>query len=227
MINSLYAIPKGIPPEYSHGINLYMWIGVTALLLINFVLFLIRARKVKDIESQRQLLNSYGIFCLGQAGVHIFFLLAFNLTENYDIYINIAYVCGTVALLPVTYFMEKYILPQSRHFFFIVAFCLMAVTIYALFDASQTEFSRSVQRIASPVIFGMVAILCIYMIIKSSGFLRKRAFMIMIGLGIMSVAMLLDSNEFVIDQTFPLWISPSVFAVGTILFGFSMGQESK
>jgi hypothetical protein len=219
----IIEIPPGIPTEYLHGMNLMLWlIGIIILIIASGMVF-IEARQVKtESSSQNWILWSYGFFAIGNALTHILFIFAFNFVQFYDPLVNLAYIAGISGFLPFVVVVEKYILPQTKHIFTIIAIIINLIVIYPLFDQSQTEFSRITQKVGSPIIFGVFACLIIYLIFKSSGSLRKKSLMIFIGVGILSIALILDSNELVITQSPPLWVTPIIYDIGALGLAISL-----
>lgn len=168
-------------------------------------------------------------------------------TLLYFQFVFLGYICSILAFVNLMYFGEKYVIRMERHYvsiMVIIAVIIDAIIVLSLpilvdlyaqsaFGSgySPAEYEQSVLlltgvvRIFNYVIqytcIGIVLMLYIYLIMKSTGKVRRNSIITLLGLAIASAAALLETDALLSSGAIPPWLSPALFAVGISVFAFS------
>jgi len=237
----LLQIPETMPDEHYrpiniHGvINLYAYI-IYAVLLIGFgIYFFIQAKK-QELESVKRLKIGLGIFGVCYGASRILFILMFNINPDlfYNMFAALAYSVGMVGFTAMIWALEK--VKYKKRYFFLIA---LATTIIVIISAAivinltltgitATELRVSmlyVIYIGSGVAMILIIFLYISLIKLSTGIVRKKAIYSFLGLVIMTIGILLDSQLFLAVEFIPIWVKmdlvPIVTIIGYLLFAIN------
>ncbi|MHA1149946.1 MAG: hypothetical protein ACTSR8_17045 [Promethearchaeota archaeon] len=214
----ILQVPEGFPDGYYEGISLYLWFGTITFFFIAFILFIIKGRKL-DLKSQKMLFYGYSMASLGLGFTRVFFLLGVHIPDQYDFFTTLGYLSSLAGLIFWLYILENYLVPKTKKLFTIVSVIAFLVSVVALLSPLPREFALNIQYILLPFSLSAIAVLYIYIIIKTTGDVRVKAIWILIGLVLIAVAQILDGEAFITAYpTFPLVIPPLVMMVGILLY---------
>lgn len=206
------------------GISLPFWIGFLAICFIAALLFFVQGKRL-EMKSQKMMNLGWGIFFIFFALLRIFFMLGIFMgeptatLEEYDLYTNIAYVVGLFGIICLLYVLEKYMTPQTKRIFLIITVAAFVICLVALVIPGGRDIALDVIYVLMPVAIGFIAIIYIYLIIKTTGALRKKCIWIFISLLIIVIGHLMDTQFFIgAFPTIPLFISPLIMSAGVIVF---------
>lgn len=215
----ILAIPKGFPDGYYEGISLYLWFGTIALFFLACVLFIMKGRKL-DLKSQKMLFIAYGIASLGLGFTRLFFILGVHIPDQYDFYTTLGYLSSLAGIIFWLFVLETYLVPKTKKIFTIISLIAFTISTIALVSPLLSrEFALQLQYILLPFSLGAIAILYIYLILKTTGEVRVKAIWILVGLVLIAIAQIVDGEAFITAfPTFPLVIPPIVMMLGIGLY---------
>ena len=216
---------------YYVGIPLILWIICMGLFFFGFILFLIEAKK-SELKSQKMINKAYGIFLLCMGLTRIFFILGvyFYLPtlcdDCYDFYTTLGYISAIAGVAFWLYVAETHLIHKTKKLFTILSIILLALSLIVLFGIIfpdlaiiDRDLSLELQTYLMPVAVGILGILYIYLVIKTTGTVRKKIFWVIVGLLMIAAAQILDGEGFITSlPNFPLEIAPLIMITGLILF---------
>jgi hypothetical protein len=205
---------------YMRGVNLISWIiAITVMYVANYIFFL-RAKRT-DLDSQKALFRSFGLF-FGIMGItRICFVFAYFIEPYYNLLLSIGYTTGAISLLPLILTLEKYLITQTKRFFSIVGIILTILGVVFLvltfFTPTISEVSRSLQNVGMPILALAFVILYSIVIKYSTGTIRTKAIMTLLGMFIFVAGILFDSETLLEQNPATMHIAPIVFSIGIII----------
>nr|MDO8108865.1 hypothetical protein [Candidatus Sigynarchaeota archaeon] len=214
---------------------LIVFIGI---LLVGFVWFMVKARTMESPQARR-IQQGYGLFGLTYAFTRIFFLLSDyergshlgTVTQLHLIWVGLGYSVTFVSLLVIYYTVEKQIL-NRKPILTVIALgsfivCLVSLVMVILNIGVDLVNNNGPQKIAQYTLyitgsFLAIGIAALYIVIarNSSGDVKKKALLSLIGLLIMFGGLLMDMDALSalgIDAI-RFYLSPLLFIVGTSMF---------
>lgn len=218
----MFEIPeafRGI--GYLEGPELYLWFVAVGLLWLGFVLFMTKAPKV-ELKSQKMHYIAFGFFSLMFGITRVLFITAVFIPDYYDFFTTLGYITSLTGIIFFLYVLETYLVQKTKRIFFYISLVMFVSSTIALFGGASRYLALQIQYILLPIVLGAVAILYIYLIVKTTGTLRKKIIGILLGMIFIALAQILDGEAFISAfPTFPFVIAPLVLIGGTILFYFS------
>jgi len=195
MIN---ALPAGTPDIYYHGINLYADLAsIIIFIAAGLVLF---RKNEEDVEYFKRLKMAWGIDFVFFATCKILWILAVWFPDYYDIYVEIGYVCGDVALFPMIYVNEHHLIKKTRHVFSIIILGMIVLMILGFLGLFERHVLLTIQDIMVSTMEGFVIIIYMYLAFTSTGVIRKDAVLMITSLLFMSLGILFDTEQIVIAE---------------------------
>jgi len=223
-----------MPAEhYAPGtLNLYLFMAFTVILWIFGVIFLLRARK-QDIEGAKRIQLAFGLFGIFYGLCRLFFILMFqdftNPDQNYNLFASIAYSFGIVGFTAIIWSLEK--VKYKKNYFFMIGLLVTIITIggtviIALRIAPEIRTTLLlVIFIGVPISALIIFILYIFLIKKSAGVVQKKAIYSLLGLIIMFVGIVMDSQFVLAMEEIPLFIRmdlvPIICIIGYLMFAIT------
>ena len=219
-------------------LNLYFFIAFTVILWIFGVIFLLKSRK-NEIKGAKRIQLAFGLFGIFYGLCRLFFILMFqdfmNPDLNYNFLASMAYSLGNVGFTAIVWALEK--VKYKKNYFFLTILAVTIITIggtiiigfgiiSGLGIAPQIrETLLLIIFIGVPISGLIIFILYIFLIIKSAGIVRKKAGLSLLGLVIMFIGIVMDSQLFLgLDQV-PLWIRmdlvPIICIGGYLIFSIT------
>jgi len=162
---------------YFSFIELLLWMVVSVVILIFVVLFIYRS-SATDLKG------------FNLAAASVFFALFFDSFKRVILPGNIYMIFFSNVLLalftvPMVYHLEKYIVRKTHQIVSYISFVLIGIYIVAVL---LSNFARDVMNlfILFPLLLelGLISFVYIYLIIKSTGIIRKSSVLIFVGLGL-------------------------------------------
>lgn len=213
--------------------------GILIGILIGFSIYLVDKAQAKEASSQRQIYVSYAGFCLTYGLTRFFFVFSdfivyhspsYRITNSdplNDLFIGLAYVIVIAGFLLLQIMVERHLL-HTRFVFTILCSVIFVLAVLSAIQIIPTDIPRFIVMIAFPGLVFIVGGLYVYVAIKSTGDVRKRAIGIIIGLLTIGVGILLESSLLgdildLIPNMFALriLISPFIIMVGAAIFSIS------
>ncbi|MHA1334831.1 MAG: hypothetical protein ACTSPW_03665 [Promethearchaeota archaeon] len=181
---------------YLQGTSLILWLISIGIFFTSFVLFILKALKL-EMKSQKKIFQGYGIFSLFFGITRIIFIIGVYIPEQYDFYTTLGYITGILGILYWLYVIETYLITNTKKIFMLLPFAIVAIFM-----------------------------LYIYLIIKTTGIVRKRTIWLVIGLVILVIGYIMDTELFVGNfRWIPLEISPALMILGTLIFIITQLKE--
>ena len=227
----MLTYPVGLPDIYANPIDIsfHLWVTVIAALFLFGINFFIQATRIKDLPSQRTLLFGYGIFMIFIGIGRIFVLIAYDPVTPHSMFDQLDVVqtiFSQLSVIPAIWALEKYILPQTKHIFTDLAVAVAAWGALPIILNNTNNDTIMIGKVIGVIpLFAVFAILFIFLIKRTSGSIRRQAIQIFLGLAITAIGMLFDNNKMIITGFPPLWVSPTIYLAGVIIFGFSIHLE--
>jgi len=204
------------------GINLPFWIGFLVLLVISAILFFKEGSKM-EMKSQKMMNYGYGVFLVFFALLRVFFMCGIYFADLcldcYDFYTNLGYISGIIGVIFLLYVLETYMVPKTKKIFLIISVVAFAFCIIVLFTPAGRELALEVIYYLMPVSVGFIVILYFYIYAKTTGVVRKKAKWILIGLVIIIIGHMMDTQFFIgAFPEIPLFLSPIIMSIGVLVF---------
>lgn len=207
---------------YYEGLSLILWIISISLLFAGGIIFLWKVTKSR-LKTAKMIYLGYAIFGICFAITRIWFIIAVieadACTDCYDLYTSLGYIFGIIGILFWLAVVETYMIPQTKRVFTIITIGAFIIVLITLFSPTSRYFALTMIYILLPFSVGAIILLYIYIIIKSTGSVRKRAIWLFVGLVFIAIGYMMDSEAFVgAVPGFPLEISPLLMIIGTLTF---------
>jgi len=239
----IFQIPDTMPDEHYRAINIHGFINLClfvafAVILINFAFLFIAKAKKQEIKSAKRIKLSFAIFGFFYALTRIFFILMFqdftNPDQNYDLFASLAYSCGMIGFLSIIWALER--IKYKKKYFFLIGLATTVITIicsgiiivFIISGVGTTDLRENMLTIifiGTPISALIIFILYISLIRMSTGIVRKKAIYSLLGLMIMFVGIVMDSQFFLAFEFIPLWIKmdlvPIIIIGGYLLFAIT------
>ncbi len=206
---------------YYRGFNLALWIFAIGIMYGVGIVFWIRANKPNVIPSQTWLLKSFTLLFFFQGITRISFVLSYFIEPYYNFLLALGYAFAAISLLPLIITIEKWSTPQTHKIFTFMAIVVSILGFYFIFDPSQSDLSRTIQEIAMPVMIVLFLILYLWMIKNSTGAVRKKAILALLGAIVFIAGILLDSEGLIKTIQVIFHFAPIVFTLGVVIIGVS------
>jgi hypothetical protein len=216
MILELPLVFQGI--GYFEGVSLILWIIGICLLFISSFLFLLKALKI-ELKEPKTGFFAYCIFCSVFALGRIAFTIGNITPASYDFFTSIGYILAPLSIVPLLYVLETQIVTNTKKIFLIITIIGISIALISLIFPDARYFALTMLTILMPFSTVSMIILYIYVIIKTSGTVRKKAFLILFGLALIGISQVIDSEYFV--RAVPLELPPICLTVGTVIFTIS------
>ena len=142
---------------------------------------------------------------------------------NYNIYVTIGYLFALVALVFIQYLIETQVITQTKGIFTIISLILLGIIIITLIGITTRDFATFFMYLIMPISVSIIALMYIYIIIKSSDRVRNKAILVFLGIALILVAHLFDSENFIgaTYPYFPLEFAPLLTIIGTVIYIYS------
>ena len=204
--------------DYYEGIPLILWLIGFGLYILGFILFF-REGKRMELKSQKMANYAYGTFMLGMGITRIVFIIAIYIPEAYDFWTTLGYITGLIGLIFWLYVLETFLVQKTKKIFTIISIIAFGFSSIALFGVISRDLALNIQYILLPFSIGIILILYIYLIAKTTGTVRRKVEWILIGLFLIAAAQVLDGQTFIeAVPTFPLIIPPIIMISGILIF---------
>ncbi len=220
----LFDVPEGLKGiGYYQGISLILWILVIILLLISVCLFAIKAFKTEEGKGLRMMLIAYSVFCLFYGLTRIIYIIAVYNPPNYDFFVILGFLFMLLGIIYWLFILETYIIKFTKKIITIInliGFVIGLITLsgYFIFAISEMLIWRIIIYTLGSVSIGIIMIIYVYLIIKTTGTPRKKAIGILVGLILVYITNIMDSEFFISTFTIHLVITPIIMIIGIIIF---------
>jgi hypothetical protein len=196
------------------------------------MLFLKRSMREGLIISQVWVYRAYSLFFILMGITRILFVFGYFVESYYNFLLALGYSFGALALLPIVFVMEKWLITKSKRIFSIIGLILNGLSFYfVIFDVANSELSRSIQEYGMPVMAGSFLILYMWMIKISIGSVRKKAALTLLGMIVFVGGILLDGETLLFGfygtpLLLPMmFLSPTIFVIGMVLMVFAQKMD--
>jgi hypothetical protein len=219
----IFQIPD-YPSGYYAGISLILWFVAAGLMFLSAIILIIKSTKIEE-RSPKLVYLAYGMFYIFFGLTRIVYIIAVYNPDSYDFFTTLGYITQALALISILYVLETHIVKSTKKIFLIITIIAFFISVIALVGVISREFALTMLFILLPFSSGVILILYIYVIIKSTGTLRKSAIGLFFGSLMMYAAQIMDSEMF-IGLAYPiipliLEITAVIMIFGVIIFTFS------
>jgi Na+-transporting NADH:ubiquinone oxidoreductase subunit NqrB len=158
--------------------------------------------------------------------MYLFYILAYNIENYYNILLIAAYIMSILSTILVISTIEKYIVTKTRFMITILAAVIILIGVIFLFIAEQSPKLRIINQVAAPVLGVFVLGLYLMVIVKSTGDLRKRALFTLFGILVLLLGMFLDTESMmaILGSGPQLLLAPLSVIIGSIIIIQSQKQ---
>lgn len=218
----ILEMPKSLQGiGYYEGVSLFFWIISIMLLFLAFFLFLKKGGEI-ELKSSKMVFYGYAMFTLFFGMTRIFFIIGVHKPDQYDFYTTLGYISALIGIIFWLYILETYMITKTKKIFLIVTLITFGVALISLMGGADRYFALNMMYILLPVSLGVVFFLYIYIIIKGTGAVRKNAAWLLVGLIVITIGNMMDTELFVSSfPAFPLEIPPIVMIIGIGIFLYS------
>ncbi len=220
MISQMPSAFRSIP--YYQGLSLILWIASIVLLFFAGILFLIKGHK-SELKSQKMMQVGNALFAIFFGLTRILFIVAvyeeYAGRHNYDFYTTLGYITALIGLIFWMFVLERYMIRKTKMIFTIIAIVSFFIAMIAL--SGIIERRAAVTLIYAILPFSLVIILMLYifLIVKTTGEIRKKAIYQLLAIVLMLIGHFMDSEFFITNFAFiPLEVAPSIMIAGVIVF---------
>jgi len=213
---------------YDVGLKTTAWIIAMCFIGVIGTLFIIKAIKTsKEIPSQREMFRSIGLFFYLYIVSRFFFILSdyerdpYGETDLYFQFVALSYISSIIGFLLLIYIGEKYIFKPGKFFMTYIILVFLVINIIILvFFPSLFAIGRYINYGLFYMEGAIMFLIYLYLITKTSGQLRKNAIRSLVGLSIMAMAMILETDFLLSEGITQPYYSPIFFSIGAIIFAY-------
>ena len=209
---------------YDLRVKTISWIIAIIYLAILGIIFLRRMSKVdKEMKSVRILYRSIAFFFFLYIGNRIFFILsdferdAFGTTDFHYQLVNIGYIFTELVFINLLYYGEKFAIKKTK---FALSYITGAIIIIEAILVVNPEYFLIVRALT----YGLTYTLLILVILlflrlrsQSTGDLKKNFTITLMGLIIIALAALLETDALLSTGAIPPYLTPILFAIGATI----------
>ncbi len=197
-----------------------LWILLIILLFLSGGLFLIKAITL-DMKSQKMIYFGLSIFlyCFGITR-SLFFIswTCLNVFEGCsEFYMILGFITGILGLICWIFVLETYLV-KTKKVFSILTIASFVISLIALFGLTDRPTALNIIYILLPGVVLTIIILYIYLIIKSTGIVRKKAIGLLIGIIVFVIGHMMDYSKSPLSFGVTEIISPLLSIVGIVIF---------
>jgi hypothetical protein len=214
-------IPE-IYEEVGHyqGVSLILWYIVIVILFASAVLLLYSAM-MAELNTTKMGYFAHGIFCIFYGIARLLWIFSVHNPANFLFLVSLGYVFASISLVFWVYTLEKYIVPNTKKIFTVIALILVTFSILALTMILNRYIVVFFLNVLTPVCVGFILCIYLYIIIKSEGTVRKKSIFLFIGLLFLYLAHFMDTEFFItIFPYIPLEIAPCLMIAGLAIFTY-------
>jgi hypothetical protein len=210
---------------YDVNVKTIIWTITLIYLGIIAALLFIKSRKV-ELKSLRDTQHAYGFFLLFYITQRIFFILsdyqrdAYGETVLYYRLVVLGYIFIILSFLNIIYILEKHVITKTKYIITILILCFSGINTILFFFPNLIEIVRYLNYF---LLYGEVILLLIiyiYISIKTTGKPRKKAILIFVGILIMIIGSILDSDALIKSGLVLPFYTPLLIAMGVTFFGY-------
>ena len=219
----IFQIPD-YPSGYYEGTSLILWFVATGLMFLSTIMLVIKAIKIEG-RSPKLMYLAYGIFYILFGLTRILYIVAVYNPDSYDFFTTLGYITQALSLISILYILETHVVKSTKKIFLMITMIAFFISLISLIGVVSRDFALTMLFILLPFSGGVILILYLYVIIKSTGALRKSAIGLFIGSLMMYAAQIMDSEMF-LGLTYSiipliLEITAVIMIFGVIIFTFS------
>ena len=223
MILEIPEVFQGI--GYFQGLSLILWLISAGLLFFTFIMFM-HSRTRIEMKSQKMMYIGYGLFALFFGLTRLAFIAGFYFPDDYDFYTTLGYILAISGMLCWLYMLETYLIKKTKRMFFLIMLIGFVVALISLLGQASRYFALQIIYIIAPFAIAVILFLYLFIIVKTTGTIRKKAIWVLVGLIFLTIGYLMDSEMFVGNFPWvPLEVAPILMIVGTLIFLTSQLRE--
>jgi len=219
MINQ---IPDVYQDNYLQTYDLYLWIAMVIVGIVGSLLFYKRMKR-STIDIQKYLLGGVGFFLFLFSIMRISFILSIKVENGafYDEFTIIGYILGLGGLGGFLYGVERGIIKQT-HFLMTISSIVGIVfgIIFLVFDFER-GFIMDFTYVVSMADSILMLTLYLWLIKSSTGVIRNRIFIGLLGVLMIFLGMAFDSElVYTVLPTLPPFVAPVCSILGISLITY-------
>ncbi len=202
---------------YFKGLDAYLWWAFTALCVVACIIFLLRMKKA-ETPSQKNLYLGYGLFSLSYGITRFFFILGILFPDQYEFFTGLGYIPSIAGGLAIIFVAELYLITKTKKIISIFLLIALVISILGVAGVYSREVYYSLVVVIALVAVLFILIIYIMLIRVSTGGIRKKTIGAFIGILLLSVAAVLDSQVGVTLLAGNILIPPIMIIIGLVFF---------
>ncbi len=210
-------VAQKYPDNYYQSWDYPLWIIAIVLGFFAAGIFLKRKNSVDNEIQSTHYLSLFYIF-LFLSATRIFYTLGTKFEGfDYETYIQLGYIFSMIGLTFFLFVMEKSIISKTKHILSLIGFIGIVLATLGLLGLIPRDIPRVTNGIFSAAGSLAVVLVHAYLVKKSTGDIRKRAFICMIGIIVLFLGVAGDSEiayELITDMS--VIVVPILRIIGTI-----------
>jgi hypothetical protein len=216
-------VPSVFPEIYYKGIDFWLWLIAISIGILGSIMFYLRMKK-QDTAIQKTISLGIANILLFFSMMRILYILAVRLPgHNYDFFTGLGYATGLLGLTGFVFSAERYLLHKTKFLLTIIGLVGVIAGFLAAFGVLSRDYVVNITGIVAAIIIGFILLISIWLIVHIPGDLRKRMFIVVVGIILIYLADVLDSQRmYTLIIGWPIFIAPLCMIVGIILLVWAM-----
>ncbi|MBD3254880.1 MAG: hypothetical protein GF383_07290 [Candidatus Lokiarchaeota archaeon] len=218
---------------YNVMLKTTVWLFVIVYLGVIGTFFLIKSKRFPKVgTSQKFLFVAVALFFYMYIITRIFYILsdferdANSATVLYYRYVAIGHIFIILALANIIFITEKYIINQSKYLLTYAFLIILGINVIILIFSPT--LMPAVRYINYGLWYSQVIILLIiylYLSVKTTGILRKKAFLTFIAIVVMMIGSIIESDALISSGLVSPYYTPIIFSIGATIFAYSQNIQ--
>lgn len=206
---------------YYQGLSIILWYICSIALFIFAAIFFIKAYRI-DVKEPKLGYIAYGIFGLFFGLTRLVYIIGVFSPPMYDFYVTLGYIFTVLALLPVLYILETQVFTATKKVFLIISVVCFIFSLFAFIGAASRYLASTIMWILMPFTASVIMGMYLLIALKSEGKLRTKAVLIFIGILLITIGHMMDSELVIVNLSFiPLEVTPIIYIAGIVIFSYT------
>jgi hypothetical protein len=210
--------------KYDLTVKTVSWIIVLCYLVIIGIIFLRRMAKAdKEFKPVRILYLSLALIFFFYIGNRIFFILSdferdlHGTSPLHYQFVNIGYIFTELAFISLLYYGERFAIKKTK---FILTYITIGIIVIEAVLVLNPEYFIIVRTLTYGLTYSLLALVLILFLrltAQSTGKLRRNFLITVVGLIILSVGAILETDALLSSGAIPPYLTPILFAIGATI----------
>ena len=212
-----------------YDVNLKAMFWIVTMVYLGFIgsFFVIKSVKTKENKPLSEMFRALAILFYMYIFTRLFYILsdyerdANNLSLQYYRYLAMAYICTILALLSIIFVLEKYVIVRVKHSITYIVLIILGVNVIMIFFPALMAIVRYLNYALLYSELAVIIIIYIYLVINTTGDVRKKSMLTLIALIVMILATILELDILLTTGITQPYYSPIIFAIGVTIFAYA------